>query len=451
MNKLETPIDLGNGFILRHATTDDTEALVEMQIHAFANPDTGEPDIYLGGWTRDLMGGKHPTFRPQDFLIVVETATNKIVSCVCLISQTWTMDGISFPVGRVEIVGTDADYRRRGLVRELFRVLHEISAQRGELIQSITGIPYYYRQFGYEFAIELPAPRQTWIPQQLPKLGTDETEKFRLRHAQAADLSFLAETYKLGAKRSLVHCERDIALFEFEHFHENDPLNGHTSWWDIIETLDGERVGIIMHRRYVYQGRHSTFYFEIQPQYAWHEVSPFLVRELARQAAELKIEDKMPFASLGWNLAPNHPLFALMPGSTSQIYGPYAWYIRVPDLSKFMTEITPVLENRIADSDLRGYSGELAFNFYRDGLYLKFEQGKLSRVEPWRPTAGDVGQKGYGNAAFPDLTFLKLLFGYRTRTELGEMYPDCIVDTDVNKALLDILFPKRASYILPIH
>ena len=246
--------EFGAGLVMRRATLQDTEALIEMQIHAFANPDTGEPDEYLGGWTRDMLGGKHPTFGPEDFLIVLDTTKNKIVSCVCLISQTWTMQGISFRVGRVEIVGTLEEYRRRGLVREQFRVLHEMSAERGELLQSITGIPFYYRQFGYEYAIELAPLRQTFVPQQIPELKADAQEKFRLRHAEYTDLPFISDLYRRGAERSLIECERDEKMFEYEHFFESNPKNGHTSWWDVIETVEGERVGMLMRRRYVYTG-----------------------------------------------------------------------------------------------------------------------------------------------------------------------------------------------------
>lgn len=447
----DTPLDIGNGFSIRHATAKDTDALVDMHIHTFANPDTGELDTYLGGWTRDLMGGKHPTFRPEDFLLVVENATNKIVSCMCLISQTWSMEGVSFPVGRVEIVGTDAAYRRRGFVRELFRVLHDISARRGELVQAITGIPFYYRQFGYEYAIEMTAFRTTYVPQNIPTLKEGETEKFRLRHAEMADLPFVAETYKLSAARSLVHGERDVAAIEYEHFHENDPLNPHDSWWDVIETLDGERVGVLLHRRYVYQGMHPIICCEIRPPYEWHEVTPFLLRELPRQAGQMQNDGNKPLESLRWSLASNHPLYAISPGSINQPVNPYAWYIRVADLAAFLTRIAPVLEKRLAESPLRDYTGELRLNFYRDGVQLKFEDGKFIQAQRWRATASDAGQKGFGDAAFPDLTFLKLLFGYRSRAELADMYPDLIVEHDRNRALLDVLFPKRPSHVVPIH
>ena len=40
-----------------------------------------------------------------------------------------------------ELVGTKKEYRRRGLVRQQFEVMHEWSAERGELVQIITGIP----------------------------------------------------------------------------------------------------------------------------------------------------------------------------------------------------------------------------------------------------------------------------------------------------------------------
>ena len=70
-----------------------------------------------------------------------------------LISQTWTYDGIAFGVGRPELVGTAPAYRRRGLVRTQFEVLHQRSAERHERLQAITGIPWYYRQFGYEMAL----------------------------------------------------------------------------------------------------------------------------------------------------------------------------------------------------------------------------------------------------------------------------------------------------------
>ena len=45
---------------------------------------------------------------------------------------------------------------------------------------------------------------------------------------------------------------------------------------------------------------------------------------------------------------------------------PYAWYIRVADVADFLRTISPVLEDRLAESVMVGYSGELRLNFYRE-------------------------------------------------------------------------------------
>ena len=115
------PLDLGEGLVLRWATPEDTEALADYNVrhlsdHVSDNP--AEPNEQLRGWTRDLMSGTHPTTNAGDFTVVVdERAGGKIVSSLCLISQTWAYDGIPFKVGRPEVVSTSPAYRRRGLVR----------------------------------------------------------------------------------------------------------------------------------------------------------------------------------------------------------------------------------------------------------------------------------------------------------------------------------------------
>jgi len=442
---------LSDGLVIRRATSADTDALVDLQIHAFANPDTGELDHYLGGWTQDLMSGKHPTFRPEDFLVAQDTKTGALVSCTCLISQRWSMDGISIAVGRPEIVGTLEAYRRRGLIREQFQILHEWSHARGEMMQAITGIPYYYRQFGYEFALELVAPRQTFVPQQIPELKAGESEKFRVRRAEQNDLSLIAELYKQSCARSYVSCTRDEKMFEYENFLENNPLNGNASWWDVIETVEGERLGILHHRRYVHQGRHTSDCYEILPQFDWAEVTPCVLRALTQQANAMEIEDKQPLAKLGWFLQSNHPFYEITPERSASLFDGYAWYIRVPDVPAFLQHIAPILEKRLAASNFRGLTDMLRLNFYRDGIEIIFENGKIKSAQAWRAAANDFGQSGFGNAAFPELTFLKILFGYRSRAELQTLFPDCLADSEKTSALLDVLFPKQISHVMPIH
>jgi hypothetical protein len=54
------------------------------------------------------------------------------------------------------------------------------------------------------------------------------------------------------------------------------------------------------------------------------------------------------------------------------------------------------------------------------------------------------------NADFPGLTFLQMVFGYRSLDELYLSFPDCLWDTNETRALLNILFPKKPSDVLGI-
>ncbi len=160
---LNLPQQLDGGLVLRWATPDDIDQVATFNslVHGSG---TDRPALEVATWTRDLMDGRHPHVRAHDFTVVVDPARqvegrDKIVSSLLLLSQTWSYDGIEFGVGQPEIVGTDPDYRRRGLVRMQMDVVHSLSAARGELAQVITGIPWYYRQFGYEMTVNLSGSR----------------------------------------------------------------------------------------------------------------------------------------------------------------------------------------------------------------------------------------------------------------------------------------------------
>jgi hypothetical protein len=138
------------------------------------------------------MSGKHPTFGVGDFTIVEDSHSGEIVSTMNLINQTWSYAGIPFGVGRPELVGTLPTYRNRGLVRKQFEIIHQWSQQRGHAIQAITGIPFYYRLFGYEMAIDLDGGRSGG-GYNLPKLKGDQPAPFHFRPALEADIPFITQ------------------------------------------------------------------------------------------------------------------------------------------------------------------------------------------------------------------------------------------------------------------
>ena len=181
------PIDLGDGLVLRRGSAHYSERLSDFNARVHSDDGWDKPDEPLRTWVMDMASGTHPTFRVCDFTLVEDTRRDMIVSSLSLISQSWSYEGIPFPAGQPELVGTHPEYRRRGLIRAQFDVVHRWSAERGQLVQGIVGIPWYYRQFGYEMALDCGGGRGGYEPN-IPKLKENETEPYRVRQATGADL-----------------------------------------------------------------------------------------------------------------------------------------------------------------------------------------------------------------------------------------------------------------------
>jgi len=380
-----------------------------------------------------------------------------------LIPQTWRYGGVDggesipFEVGRPELVGTLPEYRNRGLIRAQFEVVHQWCAERGLILQAITGIPYYYRLFGYEMGLELGGGRAGYFPH-IPKLkappakdgsadAPPPSEPYLIRPALETDLPFLSDLYDQGCRRSRVSAVYPIEFWRYE-LNGKSAQNVNRVELRVIETPGGERVGFLAHPAAAWGAMMVVNLYELKPGVSWAAVTPAVIRYLQAvhptylSAPGSDSQNRESFASFGFWLGSDHPVYHVIPERLPRVRQPYAFYVRIPDLPGFLRLITPVLEKRLADSPLTGYTGETKITFYRSGVRLVFEDGKLTTAEAYQPTP--VGHSG--DAAFPELTFLQLLFGYRSLADLRYAFADCWTNDDVD-ILLDTLFPKQSSLV----
>src|ERR671930_1784186 len=144
---------LEDGLVMRRGRPTDTEALAALSADCLRFQDTPEPHQGFASVTRDLMGGRHPTFRAEDAL-VVEDAKGNLVSGAFFLTQQLMFGHTPIVAGQPEFISTLPAYRGRGFVRAMINTFHAWSAERGHPMQFISGIPWFYRQFGYEMAIE---------------------------------------------------------------------------------------------------------------------------------------------------------------------------------------------------------------------------------------------------------------------------------------------------------
>jgi hypothetical protein len=434
--------DLGNGLILRRAVIEDTDNLVEFNSNIHKKPGNDEPLPFIKAWVRDLMTKDHPTFNPSDFTIVEDTKTGEIVSSLNLIDQTWSYDGIEFGVGRPELVGTLPEYRRKGLIREQFKVVHQWSEERGHKVQAITGIPYYYRQFEYEMCITLGGSRLGYLPH-VPKLKDDEVEKYLIRPATPDDIPFIMDVYATTVQRSLISCVRDAAYWQYDLFDKSEETRAD---WLIVETKENEPVGLFFHANEMSNPILRVWGYELKTGVSYLDVTPSVIRYLAEKGKELtEKKDDVEFAGYSFGLGATHPVYDVLPERMPRINNPYAWYVRVAEIPDFLRHISPVLEKRLADSPVAGHTGDLKIGFYRSGVKLSFDDGKLKECDSYIPEGTEDG-----DVLFPDLTFLRVLFGYTSFDELESMFPDCFADNDHGRALSKVLFPKLPSNIWAI-
>ena len=452
---MRLPRDLGHGLILRAGTPADSEALATFNADVIRGQDMQEPQASLGEWTRDLMEGRHPVATAADATIVEDTADGAIVSATIHLSHSWSYGGVRIPVGQPELVGTRVEYRGRGLVRTILDHVHARSAARGEVMQAITGIPWFYRQFGYEMAIER-GGGGILFASELRALAPGGT--MRVRPATEADVTFLGELDREASTRRAMWVPRDAAEWRYE-------LSGHRSASAahqvicIIEDAGAHAIGMLAHSPSLWHGTLGVHAIEVAQGVSWRHALVAALHHLRATGEALGAASGSPFDGASfWVLGREHPLYTVLRVRYRAADTWYAIYTRVPDVPAFLQAVAPALERRLAASALAGHSAELRLSFYRDGVRIELDRGRVKTVERWTPRRTLVGQEmglatsdpHRAHALFPDLTFLQLLFGLRSADELEAWFPDCILRTAEARGLLNALFPRAPSYVWPV-
>ncbi len=433
------PRYVGDGLLLRWGTPEDADAVAAFNI-AMHSDEPDQPELWLGLWTKLLMSGDHPTTAASDFTVVVdEHKGNRIASTSCLISQVWRYEEVEFGVGRPELIATHPDYRRRGLVREQMAVLHALSASRGEQLNAITGIPWYYRQFGYEMTVNLHGSRKHYWSK-APGKKSELPVSYAWRPPTYADIPILTEMYGIQCQPSLVARERDEAQWRWDIDKTIDPDSDFVTL-RLIEDDAGAVVGYCQY----WEPEANIGELAVLPGHSWRSVCLWLLARFQEISQERVDNGKLAFSCLEFELGEQHPAYdALLTQLEPRGLG-YTWYMRVADLAAFLSHIAPVLERRLAASTMAGHTGRLIVDMYRYELVMTWEEGKLMGVEQQASTSDKLPR-----GRFPDLTFLHLLFGHRTLADLEFAWADCRVHDAEARVLFEALFPRQASCIIPV-
>lgn len=439
--------ELGGGLVARWSTAADADGIAELCGYVFRHKADEPPNRWVMAWVRDMMGGRHPHVGPGDYAVVEDASSRRIVSGACLISYEIEFEGLRIPFGRPEAVLTHPDYRNRGLVRALFEMVHARSAALGHLVQGITGIPYYYKLFGYEYAADLGGELSVFFAS-IPRLSPGGTEPYRLRTAAPSELAMAGALYDQDRGRCALSTPIGDGYWRWTAAGQN-PASGEGWVTRFIVDADGAAVGYVLTARDRHKDEIKVLGLGVRAGQSLSAVLPSVLRGLesvSHEPVPRKADPPAP-ARVQFALGREHPVYPLL--ATEMAAGrfrPYAWYLRVPDPAGFLMRIRGVLEARLAASPVAGHTGELRLSFYSGGLRLVFAHGLLVSAGDWKE---DHSWGPRAQAGFPPAVFLKLVFGHKSLTDLLEAHPDVRAD-DEARPLLEALFPRRPTWLIPL-
>lgn len=340
---------------------------------------------------------------------------DRVVSTATLLDETLRLGDVVLPAGQVELVATDTAYEGRGLVRALMGWAHAESARRGHLVQEMVGIPYFYRLFGYEYAIRQPLARRL---SGVPGGGAGDV----VRPAAAADLPALAA---LQAEAQAV-C--DLAV----------PHPAARLRWlvahDATRTLVVERAGSVVGSGRITPGSGLVAEATAQDAAAVGD----LFDAVARQSESGRVGLVERPGTRAHEVCVD--LLEPAPERAEQ------YYVRIPDHAAVLDALRPVLSARLAAAGLE--RSEVLLSTYRRHYRFAVGPDGLAPAVVGGPIKAPVEAGGAGVA--PDW-LPSLLFGPWGIDGLARLRPDVTPgeDEDLFRALFPPVTADVLSYYLP--
>jgi len=406
--------NLGRGLILR--TVRD-----ERDIDRYAAFNTAVVNEVQGMTCARLLR-HHPEIAYDDFLLVEDECTGKVVSTIGLIPWHCRYEGIELDVAMLEMVATHPEYRHQRLVRAQIKRFHEIVKERHFDLSIIEGIPFYYRQYGYAYAIDHWAydSLQCW---RIPDRQDGQENPFRLRRATLDDVEALTRHYRDSMAGLGLCALRAPGYWRFLLQRAQFPVQ-------LVEDRAGHSVGYVA----VSPLPNKRGAKVLESGITNHAVGMAVLRQL-------KLEEGGEI-QLGW---PQTSTLVQIGRSLGSVSLPtYQWLLRISDIAGFLAKIGPVLESRLASSDCAGLTADLCINLFREAFVLSFEAGKLLGVESAGFVDSSMGADG-GDLCIPPEAFVRLILGYRGLNELRDAWPDIVVKAESCR-FLDVLFPRMTSH-----
>lgn len=386
-----------------------------------------------------------PGMGPEDWYGLFDPSGERCLSTLCRIPATWSLnagrDGgpaCELPVAELGLVATDEGARGDGLSSWLMKRFLADSKERGYLLSSIQGIPYFYRRFGYEYAVPLLMGVRL-SPELTAGLGTPPSH----RPASAEDLPLLKAWFDESQRPLELRAERDDPRWAFL---TGEAQKSPETAVERLVLLDesGAPAG--------YLGvQNDCFGPTLAVVEGWQGgIAPEAALALAEK---LRAERGLPHVTSF--LDRGHPVSAAAQALGGELWDGYGWQMSVLDPPAFMAAAAPVYASRLKDGGFSGVPARLALDFYGSSCLLSWDGETLFVGRHGRdyPVGEPIETADHGDtpeARVPPELLAPLALGFRRRDEIACLRFDLGVPK-ASRPFFDAIFKPARGFVYPLY
>ena len=335
-----------------------------------------------------------------------------VVATATLLNESVRIGATEIAVGQVEMVACAADYEHRGYVRALMQWCHERSIALGHVAQVMIGIPYFYRRFGYVYAIPM-HPYATLQP--IANIDTAVV----VREAVDGDVADLV------ALHGDVQSQFDIAM----------PHS--SSCWQWLLDREGTKTYVAERDGQIVATARWT-----PPEDESVLVSEVASLDPAATASLLNAVCNDPTVDVSVQLRPTIPGLAELLGEPARA----DWfYVRIEDVAALLSALKPELEARLGRSDFANADQLVELSFWESQLAFPIVNGRIGQVTAGGPRQVIVSQGGSG---LPPDAVAHLVFGCGA-PGIEARFPDAYLGDQ--RELMHVLFPAQRADLLTFY
>jgi predicted acetyltransferase len=394
-------------------TQSDIEGHLELMRTVFG--ESSRVDVMVRKWI-----DHYPSVTLDDFFVA--KSRGKIVAALNLLPLKWEIGVVPLAVAELACVATHPNYRHMGLQKMLMKEYDQRVSDQGYDLSAIEGIPYYYRQFGYEYALPLSEETRIGLDQIPESNSTGKIRPFR-----KSDLTQAAKLLRAAKQRFYVHSIRDEGVWKMQ---QETRMVAEREF----HTYAVEKKGKMIAYFRLSENSEAKILVLTEMTDVNYEQARLVLAFLGTECKRRGLQNLNVIASY-------HEPFTEFLASAGGIkqFPQYAWQLRVIDHVRLFTKMRPLFERRLSASIYRGFTENINLNLYHNTIKLIIKHGKLEKIQK-------LDTCDHRDIRMNPEVFTQLIVGYRSREELETIYPDFMIRPS-HRYLIDVMFPKKPSFI----